>query len=568
MPGYPNHQPSFINRISSPAGVTGLFFLLMLCLQFFVIGIHYNESGGRSNFWLSGSLMGEPYTEYYMKDFYLISEVVGYLFRLFPLVPWLSISFLFFILSSCAVILYSVIRICGYLQSGVKHTLLCTIPLSAFLLQNLLFIDHTTGGFLLATASVTYLIQFLIRNPKHKAKHILIYTLLFLLSVLVRNEAAVGVLVIALPVMGLLFLRYRKQLIPLLIPYGVILLLYNGLFNYHLRHSTAFYYQIEPNFEYELMDLCNIVKLSEMKTAQDSIGYWAVKNWMIADSSTTPPAFIRSLIAKPHTYTATFLFSISIFSPGFLISRLSVILKEPIVWLLVLVCIYFCVDIIKVRKWLPFYFLYTLFWLLVLARINDNFHERFSLPLLSVFFSLSLFFIRRPSNEAITKGSSIIGVLLFGGALFALLFSAVQSYAKSSEATVQEAVNQSFFRQINALDSFSYVVWVSDGEAYNTGVFSTSVTQNRQPVPIDFVQYSYTDQTKRILRKVTGCPDYDFLCRFVFLKSKAGNVLVVGSRQRALFYKDYLLRRYAFSIELMPTGIRHPNGIDEVFVLR
>lgn len=540
---------------------------LLFLVDLFVVGIQYMETGAKANFFLNGSYIGIPYSQFYLKDLYLIGDVIAYLYTYASDFPWIAFIFTSLFLISICIIVYNT-QLLLHKHEGNYRIFFIIIPFIIFLNYNFLEIDHTSTAFLLCTASystMTIALKFRYSVEK-KIALCCISTLFFFTGTLVRNEAALGTSLIAIPA---LFYMQRNNLLAALkafIPVLVISIVFNGLFIYNLNFSSEFYYQVEPDFEYELMDRENIVPLYKMKTREDSLGYWAVSNWMLADSSVTSPLFIRSLINKENQIGKNTI----LIQPDVVLAKFKLVFQDYRIWFV----LFFLIGVLSVakntdRKFILIYFTYALFILLsVLGGVSNDFHHRFSLPVFSVFMTLVVPLISYNSDRKILlkfPKSYLLGFFLI---LCVLVLSLKVAYEKSNKQDKLIAENIAFFRKVNELKKHYYLVWASDGAIFDTGILTTSIIKEKKVVPIDFVQYSYSDLTKKVLRETTNCPDNDFKCRFQFLINHRDSVLLIGNSQRLSFYSQYLKKVYQIEFDYLSLGIKHPSTDDELFTLK
>ena len=551
-----------------------IFFIFFTAYTFFfifsfaVLGIHYGEAGKNANFWLNGSLLGVPFTQFNMKDGFLHSDFVGWLFRNFPGVSWLA---LYFTINTFISILITGAVMVFLLKH--KISLLVLVPVILLLHLNILTLDSTRTAFSLSLTGIS--LFFLQLKTESFRKRLLLFVaalLFFTAGTFMRSEAAIGTLLTALPVLLFSGRKNWSRFGITALPFVILVAGYSAVFLYKLSFSTSFYYQIEPDFEYELMDKQNFVPMSRMKTKKDSLRYEAViGNWMLADSVQTPPQFIRSLIAKQSGFWDRFiLFPKSFDIDTFLFQLKKVTSDSAFVLLITLLLL---LALIINRE--PLFLLtalcvtgYALFLVVVvIGGINSELNERFYEPIFAIAGCVLLTLASRFQPQKISVSMYCAAVaILFAGSIYAWHVSK----SRSSSVESQIHANKLFLHQVNALPGYDYVFNTSDdGSIYQTDVWDSRLLfGSKKVVPVDFVQYSYSSQVKNRLKEITGCPDYDFPCRFEFLIKNKEKTLIVGSEQRLAFYQYYLDKMYGVSLNYTPLPIEHANGKDRVFVFR
>ena len=126
---------------------------------------------------------------------------------------------------------------------------------------------------------------------------------------------------------------------------------------------------------------------------------------------------------------------------------------------------------------------------------------------------------------------------------------------------------------LNAVKYFTvlinYIIVFSDEDLYYSRMFDTSVKfPKKKVIPIDFVQYSYAEKIKMRLRELTGCPDYDFKCRFDFIIRHKDETLFVGNEKRIRFFEKYLKEIYNVEISFEEIQTNNYKMTDKILRIR
>jgi hypothetical protein len=553
---------------------TPLLTVLLVCfalLCHLVIGIRLESSGVMGTVWLSGRLFGEPYTEYYMKDFCLLGDFVGMLYRWQPSVAWFTWFILCCNAASSSIILIRLWVIGRSNGLSIGQLSLPLFTLMFLLSLNQLALDHSRCAFLLCLAGVI-----LIATPtKLSVGKLAFASVLFASGTFMRSETALGTILLSAPGILLVMNWSWRVVLRRFAPLLLIAATYSAVFVWKLNFDDRFYYQVEPDFEYELMDRSHIVPLSSMPNYLDSMRYKAIAHhWMLADSVQTPPSFIRSLIDKPSSVGSRFVMLPSAKTMLKAAGHVRKIAETPSAWLLIacLLCIFPWQNRHIGSAWhLPLLLLHGLMVLLVIiGNVSSELPSRFIDPVMAV--TATMCCLSAFSGDQKQRTSPVqIGRMDIARILVVVVASVLagrheaqlgQSYRELIAANV-------LFREQVDVQGLSYAIVNLDTDILIDDPFATAPIFARTTViPIDLVQYSYTAQNKRNLSRITGCSPPSFECVLRFIASEKHRVLAVGDIGRIDFYRHYASEVYGISYDLEPIGWPHPNGRDQLHLLR
>ena len=538
------HKPYFLLNI----GLIALFLI-----DLFLVKIHLDENTS-----LIKLIWGEKNGYFVGFDYIKDPGIWAYLFDSFyaalPSFEWVPAIILILSFTSIALILN--LALTAILQTTGQKTpyvlLLCV--LIVLLNENLVWIHHTRAAFLMCGSSILIAL-FLYARPSFRLRKFWYFLSLmwFVGGMLLRPETALGSLMMMGLGVLLFFGKNVRASFNTLGPHILFLLSLGCYYIYHVANNTNYYYKLEPDVEYEMMDRNNIIPLSEMKNAKDSVKYEAIVHfWSQGDFTKTTPEFTRSLLNKPDDLVhRLFFFAFPPNTPQekhekryegfpFLLSDIGVFL--------------FCLIIAGLSLFLygkrtgsftTFYILASI--TLILFTFSINRYGRIVDPLTGLLCSLGLFslLLNFPTGR---KAFSRVFLLFIG------LFLAGYTYVRFAE-TVKLSKKYTFVetRTTHAVDSLMRSS--SRKYVYLTPTFSTFEMSpfkpfhefpNKQLIITEFAQYSVHKPFLKRLSEITGCEESDYLCRFQFLKTHEKDLIIISHEERLAFIDKYLRTMYGF----------------------
>jgi hypothetical protein len=544
----------------------------VIAFDFLVIGAGFGPVGHRGSFFVGGSFTGKSFAQYYMKDYFLIGDLISFLYDHFSGVPWFGVSMLFINFLSLVAILYAMLIYSRRYQVHPFIIVLFTTCVIALTNLNLIINETNRTVFLAAFGSLSLL--FVVQSSYEKVFISVLFYLLLINALFTRFEALVGALMLFSPIFIYGFLRkeFKANLHFFLVL--IFVLLYSILFTYKLYNDQSFYYQIEPDFEYELMDRNNIIPISDMKTKGDSIRYEAIaRHWMLSDSTNIPASFIRSLIKKEPTLLSKFTFKLTSLNANFIYRKTSQILLNSNYYTLFVVMLF---SIYLIRKdfnalmaWISVVLLHFFLLVIAIGNINAELDIRFSDPILAstaICISFITFSSYRINKNPLHINNKLLAFMLMIVLLFVSLNKS-RNVCIDNNYKIQQT--EQFVSAINNLKGVNYIIVFSDEDLYYSRMFDTSIKfPQKKVIPIDFVQYSYAEKIKMRLRELTGCLDYDFKCRFDFIIRHKDETLFIGNEKRIRFFEKYLKEIYNVEISFEEIQTNNYKVTDKILRIR
>jgi hypothetical protein len=268
---------------------TSLFWTLLFYL---LTGIEWDFYDGFVTNFPSGYLTGEPYGDFYIYGFALMSYLYAFLHTVIQPVPWFSLFSLFFFLAGTSIITSTLLNL---LQSRVKKQWhLFVIGSVVFLLlfvSSLTALSLTGISFLccgIALIGISRLGNYRGRNAAYYISFLIVYTWGFLM----RFESGLGGSLIV-GVFIILTANSFKQILKILLPPALIAL---SILYYvqQIAKSVPFLYNTEAAMVY-VADGVNDPDYYSGKSAKDSIKIRAVKGFFMNDEEELTEAFINNL---------------------------------------------------------------------------------------------------------------------------------------------------------------------------------------------------------------------------------------------------------------------------------
>lgn len=523
------------------------FWCILLFLDYCVIHISFSNASIFGNALVSGALLNTPYTEFYLKDYWLYGSVSTFLYQNYPGVAWHCVIFLLLTIFSLLWPTALIIEKCKQAPLNNRWAILIVV-LAIFIAVNLsiVTIEHNRVAFILMTSGL--LIPILKEGKSVGWKERLYVVTVTLLSTFLRVEAALGAILVIGPILLYTYRLKIKELFKWMIPPMVVVLVYTISLIVALEKSSLYYYQIEPDFEYELMDKNNIVPLSDMKTIEDSIRYEAIgRHWFLGDSAQIPPSFIRSLIQKNNTTLYRYLPSLQGKAFKSLSSKILSLFKQPTAWLFFTIILFtlLACNFHKDIKWLVAWSFYILFLLLFVAgSINQEIEPRITEPIL-----ISALVALLPMLLRLTIRTRKIVYIVSSIALTLALCTQWTAHQRNKVMQQTGELNQAFLKKVNNHPAV-YVAMLTYGELFNfaPSAFAThKMFPSKKVLPLHLAQYSHSASLKSHISNVTGCNDNRFECILNFLIANKHRVVIVSSPATLEFLQRYAKLLYHVS---------------------
>ena len=269
--------------------------VIAFCLRCY--GSYYEEYQSLFLAFLSQALSpGTLFESWYYQSYIAIGALYARLYRHFPGVEWISwLSFLYMFVAGCGI---------GYVftqtlkQAGNLLLAAVLLPVAFLLLaDSILHFQNARVAYLICGSTLLISI-FCFYEPSFIRKNrfaFLAINVFYLLGCLSRSEPGMGMLFLFIPFSLLWHRSLRKTLLAVALPLSISA----GILFYILidRNLTdEFHKRIEPDVEMQLTVRRNVVPLSAMKTAADSMKYEAALNMLWGDPRVLDEKFLRSLI--------------------------------------------------------------------------------------------------------------------------------------------------------------------------------------------------------------------------------------------------------------------------------
>lgn len=535
--------------------VLGVFFALHL----FYIPPHFDDL-----FCMWKAIMGE--SGGYLKDYNYANDIVllqygfQHLYSWSPHVSWLP---LFFIATSLCSFLLIVNALFLYLHKQKHHIafFICAcIVLLGMYQPNLMWVHHNRTAFLICSSALTGLFLYTLYHPRgsEKKRYRILLWLWFGLGLLTRPEAAIASMMLFMPFWVWIM---RKQLRPafiVVLPPLLFVLIFVGYYWWQTHSSEAFYYQLEPNVEYALMDRQEAIPLSEMKTREDSARYIAARRWMLGDTRQTTPSFLRRLIASDDSPEKGFLF---FFQPGSQLApaELAKVLYQR---LAAQPAVLFILFMLLLWPWssnrlthhaaVLSLFAYSLFLLTLSMFVRE--YPRVTQPFLfcvTVAFIIYFFSSIDQLPKIFTIRRAAFSIVF----LFILAFIIPQSQTLYQESAKKRADQQSLRQKINQLlhdnPNRKFVAVMGNWDVFDTGVFDPFTGFGEKTLLLTEIgQYSANNAFLETTRTRTGCAGRDFLCRIAFLEKHRQDIIFIATPARVDLYHTYMEMLYQYNFDI------------------
>jgi hypothetical protein len=370
-----------------------------------------------------------------------------------------------------------------------------------------------------------------------------------------RPETAVVVVALA-SVFSLKFFRFNIIKTTLFIsPFLVCIILFLGVYSYKISNDNSFYYQIEPDVEYEIMDRKNIVPLSYMNTKKDSAKYLAATKWMLGDFRKVNPDFMKSIINKQSKSDLFgLIFNLNQFITNNLLDNIYILLsrnkQQLFFFITVSVLLFYSVSFkTVVFGWL----IYLLGFSIMIYSLSINYYDRVIQPLFFTISCLFLFFVHlhaqqvnKPDIKKIYKFIMVLTTTLL------ILFQFRLNLITANKLTDAETeVENTLSRIFSEHNNRKYVVVIGDFVPFNTGTFKPFVGFNDKTlIMTEMGQQSANPSYLKTIATYTGCRGDDFKCRIQFIENNFKQSILITNTRRIELYKIYMKAMYGFDFDL------------------
>lgn len=519
---------------------------------------HFEENFSLWKLWMYAS---DGYTKgfHHLNDVILWQELLEFLTLHMPGVAWFPLFVLFFSFASVLIIGNSLLFLARKKGYPYLFIFALLIALITQLMVNWFWVHQNRVAFLMcgAALSVIMAINGTDMEARLKRNIFLGAVLWFVGGMFFRPEVATATLVILLPGYVIYFWKNLKAGFFSYALFGTFLCLFFGFFFLKIQYSEDYYYQTEPDVEYEIVDRRNVVPISQMKTAEDSAKYMAVTQyWMLGDVEKTNPEFIRSVIDKPPGFFSRFLFFLrpspsahkQFVNIDAWFGLLKVNWKSSALYGLLVILIFIGSGW---RRALAVSFFFMVSTLLLSFSFSINGYNRIVEPLLALIGCVGVFLLFAGSSFAASKKILSLGAVL---SVLSLLYLGNELYAakqRSSQLAVWEAARKQQVDTVMADPTRQYVVVLLEQAAFNTSdalqVFEGF--NGKKMILPELVQCSANAGFLQKTTQMTGCPGTDFLCRIKFIKERASETIIIGTKERVEFYDYYMKAVYGFETD-------------------
>lgn len=503
------------------------------------------------------------------KNFHYINDIMGWetllgkLQLAYPAISWWSVAVGGTVLLCSMCMAFMLGRAAAQNRLPLSLWLMLMTLILIFTGWNVFWLHHNRAAFAMASVGV-------LGSLLQSGSHGFYYTLkrigwvaVFAAGICWRFEAGVAAFVLLAP---LCFLSTPFRWSSIRAKVGLHTLTVLGFIAVYLFKTTVqpdFYYSIEPEVEYELMNRRNTVPLSQMQTAQDSIRYSAVNEyWMLGDVEQTSAAFMRSLIPKPEGFFHRFFFFLhQSRSSSPTISYTEAVAQYGIVLINFLVLMWLMWS--KRQKWvalfLTAYILFAVLLLSVSFRVEGL--QRVTQPFLQLLVMaiclVTVVSYRAGTSRFWTVLSVLVTVLNLNYLHSELkMMDEISTNLKKTEAHIREQTAQYIDRSARP-----YVLPFMDFTIFNTGVFTPYNGFNgKQLLFFEYGQFSASPNFLATISRATGCKELDFKCRLQFLQNHRKEFIVIGTEQRLAFIEEYAQKMYKLPLTLRTTQRQHLIG--------
>jgi len=530
----------FPAEISNRCFTAAVNFVLIcfLFLSYYVITPQFEET-----FFMWKLIMYAADT--FTKDFHHLNDVILWqdllqcLQRIDSSIPWYPVLLTFF--SGLSFLLLSNILLAISFRRSCSPFLSLTflLLLAVAYMPNILWMHQNRTAFMMS-GSALCLIYFAALYVSAAGKKKALYwigVIWFAGGLCFRPEAAIAIFLLFF--VYALFFQQRVQLLKmLLIPFLLIAVFFSA-YQVNIRINPSFYYQLEPDTEYEIVDKRNVVPIAAMKNARDSARYTAITSyWMLADVKQTPPSFIKSLIQRSNDISPDKRWHL-------FLSRLNpetyrLLVDENLFTILAFVLL-LCMPH-KSRK--VSLLMLCCGAMLMSLSFTVNIYLRVVQPLLFIIFGFLLFHFFHYGPKLRFSHSVHFAIVLSAIGLLTLSFRSHHHQAVSIKQT-QQHIKQTIDQVLARYQKRSMVVIAGDFIPFNTGAFNAHTGfEGKKLLVTEFGQFSGNPAFLASAGKVTGCSATDFVCKMEYIQQQQDNIILFGKKKNISFYSQYLRAVY------------------------
>lgn len=474
-----------------------------------------------------------------------------------PQIAWFTIITQVLVVLSIHILL-SLIWILGRVRKVNRITLISFSTVSFLVLSyNLVWVHQNRASFLVVGSALGLIYFIFKQSPFNSIGKLFFYLstiLWFCMGFFYRPEAGLAATMLVLFGVFIITKSFDFRIILRFIPIFGIILFSFAYYSYQLNHNDSFYYQLEPNVEYELIDRKNKVPLSSMTSTKDSARYIAASQWMLGDIKETTPSFLHSLIPDKNNLFHLGIFPFSLKDTDSIkelardYQELSVNYSLILGVLILLLLISISSFNVKLTVRLALFIGLGLFLLGLSFMVNA--FPRVIEPLFALLVTWSILVFLSYYVEGRTKiiiGSlSVIFTLYFGNNI-------AHSMIKSAHALSQK--ERTIYTKLEEIKSSTkdkpYVFILEDFFIANTGAFHSFVDFEDKTLLIPSMgQFSGNPAFLSYNAQLTSCPIDDFLCRMQFINDNKEKAVIFSSANRLAVYKEYLSKRYNYTLDI------------------
>ena len=490
---------------------------------------------------------------HHLNDVVLWQDILQFLQSRNQFVPWYPLFLTFFSSFSFVLINSFILRVLLLRNKNYRHAFFLLVLSSVAFMPNLLWIHQNRTAFIMSGAGLLLSLypHFFTYSSSFKKQLLSAFGVLwFFGGVCFRPEAGFASFILFIPFY--FFVTRQVSSLLRLSPHFILLVGFFLTYQWNIWFNPTFYYQLEPDVEYQIVDNRNVIPLSAMQNARDSARYKAVADeWMLADVKQTTPAFIKSLICDKKTQSCR----ADDGKSGSMLNRefIRLIVWENLFALFSILLLF----VISCRSRYIILFLLLFGFSFMAISFSVNIYLRVVQPMLFLICTfLIIFLVRRKANILCVGTRKALNVLIFS-ALFLFCLSFSKHYDQSVQMRVTQNQIRSRLKQVLQVHKDRrHIVITGDFTPFNTGAFSDCTDfEGRKILITEFGQFSGNPAFLYFGAKQSGCDSVDFLCKMKYIENIKGDVILFASKRKLFFYNKYLRDVYGFTWGL--TGTYH-----------
>ncbi len=492
----------------------------------------------------SGKLMDDvPGYVFYPIAHLGVEKLYVKLYELSPNVPWYDLMMGSYFVFSVAVFFKAFENSSKGKLKPWSIILFNTVIFFLFISESILNWNYTRTSFMVCIAAFVWVeSQKIIPGfSKTNIWFLVSAGLLFALGVLIRPEA--GTLMFILSSGFFICTKgFKKETALKILPFFIPTIIISGSVMFNRLTSEEFYSQLDPVTEYQIR-LGNVVSISEMKNAEDSMKYIALREGLVNDPAYINLDFVERVIGGRNI----FLFSHQLFNRAkyllketlanyILIIGLNIILMASGLW-------FFRRNKLKLLRFVVFN---GLFWLLLFSiAYLMTMENRLIAPLLFFYFVALIHFLPNDkllsywSRNAVSKAIVIVPIT---GLLAISLYYQV-SEGKNYLRNV--TLNRKNFQKLEQASVGK--ILVTDAAAtmiilYNNFLpFQNPVFKKANKILfIDIETLTLTEPYRKFLDRNCNCNSMNLRELFDYFYSNKKEILLAGNPKRIKLFESYL----------------------------